>query len=904
MSKARKADDTTNPGGTSLAEMPKGLKARRAERMSREEADAIRAAAPTRERYQLDESKLTPGPVERNNPPRPRDNGAALPGRSVVGENSEAAAKEAAASTKKSLAPSGGPVVDLTTPEGQERARAEIRRIAGNVGLRFGAENHYDWEGHVVTLAARRDVPIGVAFHEALHAVFKAIAPEDKATLYRALASPAVKARVVALLEGERSREAIDALNRDSEELAAYAFQFHKLGLLELNPAGRNWIGKIQQLMEKAWAWVKDQPTAQQLLERIADGYYKDGGPDPVSLALLRQQRTANAAREVLAMATRGVDRLRDKLLTSIDDRLRETGVGEIHEIARDLYAQVGEESQRRGFAQAVPQMSKKWMNEFGRIVQGDPAAALTALRAIAAGDETASMAADLRRFLDRMHQYLTAAGDNVGYVEKYLPMQWSGDKIRANRAAFLALMHRHAADLAAIHPDLTPEKVTQMMASRNLTAALPTGDVYDDHGVPTAHHLEQRVFGFLSNAERAQFSEDDLVASTNQYIKQAVKRAEYVRRFGNENEKLEAKLEAARARGATDEQIALVRDAIDAVTGAKFARMDPNLRKVFGAVQTYQNLRVLPLALFGSIIDPLVLAVRTGEFQEAWGAYKHAITSLLGSRDMGELQRLAEDVGAVESAAAQDAVMGLYGGFELEGNLKKANDLYFTYNGMNGLTRALRVYATGAGVRFLQKHANNERMLRELGLEKADVANGVDTRDAKIQAALGRFVDESVLHPNSQERPAWGNDPMWGLVFHLKQYVFSFHKVVTKKVVHEMHMQKSLQPGLAVLPFIAISAASGLSKDLIQHAGSLPAGNGFMHYLGVGVSRSGFLGPDQLEAEATSSFMHPNRSIVGALGGPTLDQLMDATQLIAQPHKMGSFLEEALPGSALFKHW
>jgi hypothetical protein len=172
-----------------------------------------------------------------------------------------------------------------------------------------------------------------------------------------------------------------------------------------------------------------------------------------------------------------------------------------------------------------------------------------------------------------------------------------------------------------------------------------------------------------------------------------------------------------------------------------------------------------------------------------------------------------------------------------------------------------------------------------------------------KIQGALNRFVDESVLAPNAGERPGWGNDPMWGLLFHLKQYVFSFSKIVTKKVTHELEMGENPMVGLHAAAFIPIMAASGFMRDAIQFAGDIPADRGFMHYMGLGIDRSGFIGPQGIAHDVGADFIL-GRNPLGGAGGPTIDQALDAVEILGHPEKLGGFVEAALPLSSIYRRW
>jgi hypothetical protein len=865
-------------------------------------------------------------------------------GRSVVAAR-RAASKEGAAQGPKAQAgaPSGQPRkaavgagenLDLTTEAGRERARAEIRKIAGDVGIQFiehGSDaGSYDPEGHVVTLATNHDGALGTAFHESLHAVFSAIDPLHKRELYKQLDSTFVRQQLLKLLKD--SPEAQDAIRKDPEELAAYGFQFWKLKLLDLHPLASNWFEKLEQVMDRVWAWMRSMPSAAQTFQRVADGFYSEG-TDAAAQAVLAQERTRPLVQQVVNTATRGYERLWDVVCASMDTRLRETGVSELSQIAAQLYARVGDRTEERGLAQSIPQRTKKFLNELGSILGNDANAAVEALRRLANDEPAGALGQKLQGYLKRLYNYQREAGVDLGFVKNYLPMQWSGDKISEQKDQFIDMLRGHAQEIEALNAELrakvkgdfdplTPESIANMMANRNLRAGIPSGEVYDANGVPTNHHTEDRVFSFLSNKERAPFVEDNLLGSMTQYVKQSVKRAEYVRRFGEDSGKLEAMMASAKTAGATQQQLQLVRNSLDNIFNVRYNNMNPALRKALGAMQTYQNFRVLGLSVFSSIIDPLVLAVRTQDFGEAWGAYKAAMKSILPHEKSAQ-QQLAEDIGAIEASGVMDSISDLYGGYDTSGVLKKANDLLFTYNGMNGLTRALRVYATGAGMRFITKHAaaGNERMLAELGLKQSDVrltpdgelmyrgdqflATGMSPQQAttsarKVQDAMARFVDESVLHPNAQERPNWGSDPLWGLVFHLKQYIFSFQKIVTHKVIHEINETHSAKPLLTAAPFIPIMGASAFMRDLITYGGALPTDHGFMHYLMAGWDRSGFEGAASLPTDLVTQGP-------GFVGGPTVDQAIGLTQAIASPggaHGFGQWLESALPLSSVYKRW
>lgn len=804
--------------------------------------------------------------------------------------------------------------LDLTTPEGRDEARRRIREIAGDVGIKFGTENTYDPEGHLITLAVSRFADLGTAYHEALHSIFKAIDANDKETLYRGLNTMHVRNQLRTLLKD--SPAALEAALNDPEELAAYAFQFYKRGMLKLGPETATWLDKLVKVIEKVTNWLLDQPGHEELFQKIAEGYYKNGGPSPVELAALRQSK--GAARRIVSDTARGLLSVYDKVLGAVDDRLRQAGISELTDIAKQFYTQVGEKGSQRGMAQEIPIMTNLWMNRLAKVLGDDAGVAAAALEEMALGNENSPKAKELRTFLNLMRTYMKQAGVDIGYIEGYLPMQWSGDKIADDEDGFIAMLQKYRKELAAIN--LSPESAWKMMSQRNISSAIPTGDVFDPDGKPTMWHTQERVFSFLSAEDRRPYVEDNLIGTLGQYVKQAVKRAEWDRRYpGNSWEKA---LETAAKRGATPEHIAIAKDLKEAVFGAKYNRMDPTWRRALGAVQTYQNVRVLGLSLFSSVADPLAIGVRTGDFKEAWNAFKFGMRHIYKA-PQGDLNTLAEDIGVVNELGNLDSLMTLYGGFEVEGNLKHVNDMLFKYNGLEGLTRGLRVYAAGAGVRFIQRA--NTRQLAELGLKSEDLkympdgtlavrgsqfkelgASNKEATDSalKMQRALNRFVDESVLRPNAAERPKWANDPVFALLFHLKQFIFSFHKIVSKKVMHEID-EGNTEAGmyLSAAAFVPLMAATGYMKDLIQFAGTVPDDRDFMHYLIQGVNRSGFIGPSVLASDVGSDLMS-GQNPIGSVGGPAISQALEALQALANPDRFSGFVEEALPLSSIYKRW
>ena len=63
------------------------------------------------------------------------------------------------------------------------------------------------------------------------------------------------------------------------------------------------------------------------------------------------------------------------------------------------------------------------------------------------------------------------------------------------------------------------------------------------------------------------------------------------------------------------------------------------------------------------------------------------------------------------------------------------------------------------------------------------------DTRQA-VHLAYVKFVDESAVRPNAAQRPRWGSDPRFMLLWHLKQFFYSYGKMIVLPFINHLKEQ------------------------------------------------------------------------------------------------------------------
>jgi hypothetical protein len=147
-------------------------------------------------------------------------------------------------------------------------------------------------------------------------------------------------------------------------------------------------------------------------------------------------------------------------------------------------------------------------------------------------------------------------------------------------------------------------------------------------------------------------------------------------------------------------------------------------------------------------------------------------------------------------------------------------------------------------------------------------------------------------------------SDPHWALVAHLKQFVFTFQKVILGRTMHEFY-NGNYVPMMALASYVPIMVAADTAKGLLQGGGDTPEwkkGWGVADYMGYGVQRAGLLGVGQFGTD-TLEDMNRGGSGIMALVGPTAEQTVDVLKTLGGSRGVGSTVLDALPANALYKN-
>ena len=823
-----------------------------------------------------------------------------------------------------------------------------------------------------------------VGAHESFHEFFSRLGKEPAAAkvidiLTKAASSDFMLHQLETLLHADKQalKQIKVGAPHAMEERMAYMFQFHQAGLLKVGPPTRSVFQKIADMFRKVTGLLTDDMKADKILRAF------DKGETPTADAAAKYLANNIEAREKMFRSVNdalrpALDRA-SRLVNTAETNLERTGSKTLHDVRRLFKRSVGEDGEQ-GFLDAKDHQMKMKFNKVSQIFEGRTPEELQAVAGYLHSGKSPNlpwmkkMIKDIKGpggLLPEMEKYLKDAGvmnwvpnpdgqggawEPMGHVKNYFPRAFDTAAMVAKTSEFVAdLMEHNLPQLEKLAKETSTEDsvrsaqdVAESIANR-LINGFGQRDLEENSSAvgfsPYMQAINKRSLNWIDPKVLEKWGEKDVAKILTSYVAQGIKRAEYVRRFGNGGEKLKSMLTKAHGEvfdGAIEKKYGLknatalstVRDKdgevdhaatrkklislieksgktvdkeelnklearvlkkmqgaskdVMAMEGTLGYGINNTLRKFSNSALVYENLRVLSTSLFSQFIDPLGLVVRGATMQDAWESYKRGIREVVASirneGGVGHVQdrqaEIAGMVGTIDSGSALAAYGQLYSSQFMGPMFRKANDMLFKYNGMEGFNRGMQVSATTAAINFIKRHSqnpgkNSEAFLKELNLKAKDVKidekGDLDYMDPKIQQAIHQWVNGAIMRPNAAQRPAWGSDPHYMVVWHMKQFAYTFHDVIMKRALHDMKKFGDMGPaGVLVAAYTPVMIATDALKSVLltgDEPGWMRAGLG--SEIQHGAMRAGLMGKFQPAADV----MAPHRSVLG-LGGPLVEQI------------------------------
>ena len=775
--------------------------------------------------------------------------------------------------------------------------------------------------------------PMSVAYHESLHGFFAKLrdagATDIIGVLEKAAASPQVMAQ---LKERFKDQPAVLEQLKDPEERAAYMYQMwaNDPTTFKITIKERTVFRRIAAFFRKLLGMWSNDERALHIMNYFHSGQYAQNMASPHAVRGALMAPGHNRAAEALQKMVVPMANLADAVVGTGSGRLRDTDIPSLIRLA-DLIKRPGTQiGGDQGFIAAARIEATKRRSDVGMIFENFSEAELQeAMEALQSGKSAPSTggqaAADaVKQFLRGMRNYMKQAGTDIGDLgPDYFPRVWDAHYISKNQQAFKDMLEPY------IRSGEMQGSAEQLI--RNLTSRDGNEFGIETH-VPGMQNKKSRVLSFIKPGDAAQFLKKDLASTLNDYLTQATRRAEWDRRLGWDAKAGQTKLNTllidAKSEGATDAQLEMTREYLKGIDGTLGDTINPDVRRVMGNMIVYQNVRLLPLAIFSMAVDPMGQMVRGGTLAQSYATLVRGIKSIPeswgGKVKSDEATELAELVGVVDSAVMNTVMGDIYTQGMVGGTARMINDKFFKLNLVEGMSRAFRIGASQAAMSFMLKHstsvknAHSVRWMAELGIQAGDIkmapnssrialtqAEGLsEAQEQRVHAAINQWVDGAMLRPDAADKPIWMNDPRFALISHLKQFVFAFQKTILARIAHEIR-HGNYSPMMVLASYVPIMMAVDTTKGLLQSGGEVPEwkkGWGPAEYTGYAMERAGLFGVGQFGLDMAQESEYGGFAPIG-VAGPTIEQLTDVMQVMGGDKQFGSVLLNSMPANALYRN-
>lgn len=763
------------------------------------------------------------------------------------------------------------------------KAAAELKRLIGENAVELGfttgdSVGRYepriaDEKGFTASAAkimldsARADT--GTLHHETWHHIeemYKAVGKEGERIIgivHDAMKTPLMEQWLKAELG--KSGKALEQLS-DMSERAAFAFQ-----MFMKNGGKMPLVSEVKSIWRRLADWIMEKLHIQSDTQKTENLFKYVAGEELAQNrhntdAMLRGMKETAPDRFIhsLDKAMKPVKEVANILLTSGEERVREFKNPHYDE----LIDQIAGKSGKGGYQLSVHQEWSRWGNKFAEKMADTPVEQRS-LNQVSKeiGEFSEYMINGIMEGLntDRKHATKLAARieKNVDGYNK-----WAADE------RFPELV-KDLATYGGLPKGLEPKYVATQIADTghyfNMDFTL-----FDGHPEIKNKWLSKDAWDKVV----AMVSEGTAYTERTRHFGAITKEAPYGERFA-------AKL-AEGDKVASPEAREAMREYIKGWEHDYESNMSPELKKAIGVIQLFENVRLLPLAVFSQALEPMQLAFRKNSFDGVLDTTFRGIKNLPRAFDTAEKyytpdhwENLAMQIGTAQHRILHGAVSHMVNGMKMRGRVGWLNDKFFQYNFMNTWNNSMHIEATKHAVEFLREHSkgisekHSERFLRELNLTKEDVlktivGDSIDlTKDTnhKVEKAIVQFVNEAMAHPDAGSNPFWMNDPRFALVAQMKRFTFAHAKFVLDRGAKEFEQGNTwvLAPAALAIPWML--ASDSIRDTLVGKDMSYRNNWGVSDYLMHGFERAGHAGKNQLGVDIWRDVQMGGTGLGAALG-------------------------------------
>ena len=526
--------------------------------------------------------------------------------------------------------------------------------------------------------------------------------------------------------------------------------------------------------------------------------------------------------------------------------------------------------------------------------------------------------------------------GFDPGFIENYFPIMLNYKKFQSS-SSYREAFKKVLADNGVKDPEETIQAIIGNNGFTNITDM--TG--FMDPTKKAGNIENERRLKNISFDQLAPFINTNVIDVFNKYRDSVVRRVEYAKRFGKENEILKSRLatiaeEVNRKRGydITETEKNRIYNIARALQ-KQYKPIESDVgRKINAGLITYGYILTLPFATISSFSEPFLVLSRGGAnakiiLKGIFSGVKGIIRNTFPRFPRDEFDNAVADIGIGLEAATTERLTAAFGGGQ---ETNRFTEVFFRLNFLSQFTRWNRLVAAAAGREMIMNHArflskNMERrdltdvnqlpntgrfkkyqeQLRELGIQPQEAVDFVRTPEFKknnkqayqqlpfyqnqIRTGSLRYVNEVVMNPRATTRPMWMSDPHLAIFAQLKGFQVAFSNTVLKRWYNELFksgfyngMENGAKYAAVGALMVMVAAFGNELREFMQYG--LKGNPRYKdesdeQKLFRALERTGFLGPVQflLDSARAEKF---GSGPVEALMGPIVTRLVSYLEGVA----------------------
>ena len=468
-----------------------------------------------------------------------------------------------------------------------------------------------------------------------------------------------------------------------------------------------------------------------------------------------------------------------------------------------------------------------------------------------------APIATQLRAWLDDLKVYQEASGLDFGYIKNYFPRSYNIESVLNRSSDFIDMLTKNgystqvASDILAkiVNGDALPE---MPVSSSNRINSIHAHDrILGKEGYSgKSPHQKQRMLDIPYN-ELAPFLNNDLESMLSRYMRNAIKRSEYARKFGANEEVLNDLVanmvdEIKKGVGVTyghmtaEQAVKFVYDAADIMQGVFSQPSTAFGGKIQRAILNMQILSKLALASLSAapeFITPLLISgspiayakgIVEGFAAGAYEALRSTDKLITGKNHLlqSEGYAIAEELGVIAHSEIMEMLESMHawdsGNKDLLGI---AVNKFMSITLQEPITRLQKVIATKtfmASVRRWSKTAtqskNSDQMLMDFGIDPKEAKKWADAnypQNGALAYAINRgairFANTAITTPGKANKSRFfqRKSGLYPLINQFQAFSNAFGNTALRRVMVQMKRGKE---GHQLIVLAALVAMVGLA--------------------------------------------------------------------------------------------